>query len=51
MPNVRMSGELAQSLTVIVPGQLLGSRFSEYQRRMKTKLNWKNDIVSVITRV
>ena len=31
--------KIAQSLTAIVPGQLLGSRFLEYQRRMTTKLN------------
>ena len=36
---------IAQSLTAIVPGQLLGSRFLEYQRRMKTKL------IAAITRV
>ena len=36
---------------VIVPGQLLGSRFLEYQRRMTTKSNWGNKIIAVITRV
>ena len=42
---------IAQSLTAIVAGQLLGSRFLEYQQRMTTKLNWRNNIVAVITRV
>ena len=39
----------AQSLTAIVPGKFLGSSFLEYQRRMTTKSNWKNNIVAVIT--
>ena len=38
----------AQSLTVIVPGQPLGSRFLEYQRRMATKLKWMSNIVAVL---
>ena len=42
---------IAQSLTAIVAGQLLESRFLEYQQRMTTKLNWRNNIVAVITRV
>ena len=41
----------AQSLTALVPGQPLGSRFLECQRRMTTKLNWRNNIVAVITLV
>ena len=41
----------AQSLTAIVPGQPLGSRFLKYQQRMTAKLNWRNNIVAVITLV
>ena len=41
---------ITQSLIAIVPRHLLRSRFSEYQQRM-TKLNQKNNIVAVITRV
>ena len=42
---------IAQSLTAVVPGQLLRSRFLEYQLRITTKLNWRSNIVAVITRV
>ena len=42
---------IAQSLTAIVPGKLLRSRFLEYKRRMTTKLNWGNNIIAVVTRV
>ena len=36
---------IVKSLTAIVPEQPLGSRFLENQRRMTTKLNWRNNIV------
>ena len=49
MPNWECLVGIAQSLTAIVSGQLLGSHFLEYQRRITTKLNWKNNVVAVIT--
>ena len=41
---------IAQYLTAIVSGHLLGSRFLEYQRRMTIKLNWRKNLVAVIAR-
>ena len=40
---------VAQSLTAIVPGELLGSCLLEYQQRMTTKLNWRKKIAALIT--
>ena len=37
-PDLRMSGESCLNLAGIVPEQLLGSHFSEYQH----SANWKN---------
>ena len=51
MPNLECLFRITQSLTAIVPGQFLESRFLEYQQIMKTKLNWKNNIAAVIARV
>ena len=51
MPNLECLVTVAQSLTALVPGQLLGSCFLEYQWRMTKKLNWRKNIVAVITRV
>ena len=39
---------IAQSLTAIVPGQPLGSRFLEYQRRMTTKLTGGTTLLELL---